>query len=210
MAYILSPYLVPGYWPKTETEPPCSTLLERQKAYERDNLLHSGVRWFDATVYGKYLPANLLPASAFAKRKNAENIDVIGLCNFFCLSPRWKELIELLNPGVHQFGRAAVTFQDGSVSDFHPFVAGNYLENIFDFSRITAETKPGLNGGLAMSVRMGADKGKIFAFRKTIEGHHIWIAHDAARKLMVSDEHKMRMDALGIRGFDSLYVEEVE
>jgi hypothetical protein len=43
-----------------------------------------------------------------------------------------------------------------------------------------------------------------------VEGHHIWIAHDAERYLMISNEHKARIDELGIRDFQSLYVEEID
>jgi hypothetical protein len=210
MAYILSPYNIPAYWPKTETVPSCPMLIERQKAYLEANLLALGTRGFDATLYGKHLPAELFPTGATAERNNTEGIDAIGLCNFYAISQRWKDLIGSLEPDVHQFEPAAVAFKDGSTSDFYSFVAGNSLENIFDFSKITAEAKPKINGGRRISVRMGGDKGKIFVFRKFVEGHHIWVAHDASRKLMVSDEHKARMDALGIQDVQSLYVEEVD
>lgn len=210
MAYLLGRISVPRYTPPIEVQPDKQLLRARREAF-RDTLLDDATQrqnrgerhaWIDAFfLRAVRLPVDCFASAARAPKSNNSLPHCINLHAHYGVSEVWRDVIEELEPGHHQFVECDVRMKDGRSADMRYFSLQvmTVLRDLPDPARTTSPFSIRKNGERYYN---NSDLGTIVIDRTRIAGRHLWRSEDIHDGFItVSDEMWRRMDAAKIRGF---------
>ncbi|CAN5867823.1 hypothetical protein BH11PSE6_BH11PSE6_01030 [soil metagenome] len=210
MAHLMLDKSHQRYRPRTESVPPTREVVRARNAYGWNN---SGQFPFGPASWdrqGVRLPETLFPRSVHIQSGTGALPDAINAGGFLGCSQRLKDVIEELEPGVHQFHPVPVTVKAGerTPTTYYATVLGRALVDQVVLEQSTMKRSNG--GGFAKVDNPSLwDGGKIAIDRSLSSGWHVWISWDLYTHWTCSDELKARLDAAKISCFDYIELRQI-
>jgi hypothetical protein len=208
MAWLLSDKPLARYLPRVATRPTGPELVQWQSEYGRarpDAFPRLG-QW---TKQGVHIPTELLPASGqvTSSHKTLPDHFSLGGLGF---SQRLKDLVEELEPRVHQFKEVPLAYATGQPvpGKYYAVVLGHMANNqvVTSLSTIEANTSTALS---LIRIPTTKDQNRICIDRSASPGWHMWYAWDIYSKILISNELYARMMSAQIASFDFIEMREI-
>ena len=161
------------------------------------------------TRQGVCLPRDTLIENVEIECPSQHLPDVV-VAGEIAVSAKLREVIENVEPGVHQFHRLPVTCLKGerATVDYYILIAGNgaVLDQVdLEASTIARKT----SGGLSKIIPpMRSDNDKIVINRIATAWWHLWWSWDIYNYLTISDEMKAAIEAAGIECLEFISMRE--
>jgi hypothetical protein len=184
MPYFIRPTSNPRYLPMLDTEPfPTPGFLRLMEQGVRFSL---GVAW--------QLPADTFPVVGRATRNTKVMPDIVGGGGFFAFSSQFRDIIEGLEPYVHQFSdKYAVFYKDGRPAEktYYCINIKQEVRNSIIWEKSKIPDMPHISGFPDELVFDEAVVGKL----------HLWRAPDASHKICISDKFYSEIKKAKIKDF---------
>lgn len=196
---------------KFEMEPSCRELSPPHDYYHENKLLHLYGRlwWLAVDIDDRFWPRR---ARLMTERKALPHW--VGFCSMWGVSEDFRESVEELEPGVHEFREVEILRKDGSAFDkrFYATNLRTMVKDAIDWNRTTARS--GEEFGIRILVQPQSEmSGRVIAIRKAqIDGLHLWIPQETSAGTCwgVSDElHEVLVKRKLLKGIHSFQVAEV-
>lgn len=207
MAWLLNSRSLARYLPRAETQPAAVELVSRQSAYGRAHpeLFPKIGQW---RQQGVWLPKDLLPDTARIVSAHKALPDYFSLAGL-AFSNRLKEVVESLEPGVHQFKEVSVNLRSGvtAADRYYAVVLGHMASDqvVLEQSTIEPNTSPSLARIRPPEAR---DQKRICIDRSRSAGWHLWFAWDIYSRMIASNDLYSLMKREKITCFE--YIELLE
>lgn len=138
---------------------------------------------------------------------------LLGLCSFFLVPQSWRDIIEDLEPNIHQFKHVPLSLRNGDAFD-EAFFALNIrraLRNVCDMTLSTGRTRDFGDGHERFLKATSHPEHRVVMNRDAIAGKHLWLPLDLITyPIAMSDELFSRVAALGgVETIEALEVSEV-
>ena len=157
---------------------------------------------------GNKIPDNLWPRKAFSQTGRKTFPHIIGLAGYYGFSKPLKELVESLEPGIHDFRPVEVIRKDLKPAEMQFFAVNiNWIvDEAIDF-KLSGGIHKQYGSRMNILPLSNADSGKIFISRDAVLGKHLWITEEiVGRPLTVSnalfDEMSSQKLLRGFRGYE--------
>jgi hypothetical protein len=164
---------------KFEMEPSCEELSPPLEYFKENDLmqLYGRLWWSAVDIEDRFWPKR---ARIMTDRKALPHW--VGFCSMWGVSEDFRECVEELEPGVHEFREVEISRRDGSAFDerYYAINVRHMVKNAIDWDRTTAVSQE------ARGIRIVRDprsqlSGRIIAIRApTIAGLHLWIPQETS------------------------------
>lgn len=196
------------YLPKIRPEPACldyPTILQfREKHGFTPNGIHSAGHPIDDRYWPK--KGQFLDQIESAPR-------LLGMCSFLLIPENWREIIEVFEPGLHQFKHIPLTLPNGEQFNerFYAINIRTELRNTVDMNLSTAMHKDFGDGIKRFINARSAPNASVVFKAKAIESYSLWQpAEILAFPMAVSNSLFEKLSSLGeMSTIKSMKVEEV-
>lgn len=162
---------------KFDMEPPCSEIRMPRQILEERGLAHLSARWARAAID---IDDRFWPKRARLKTARKSLPDWLGFCSFWGVSQAFRDCIEELEAGVHEFRPVEVLHPDGS-----PFGERYYAMNIrrtvadaVDWQKTDVPSKEGQGVRFMLGLLSLAEGRTITMKRSAITERHLWICEE--------------------------------
>jgi len=209
MAWLMQTKVLARYVPKVETIPSGIDLTKRRNVYGREHpeLFPRRSEW---TCQGVFLPDDLFPVRACIKSRHKSLPDAINLAGFG-FSERLKDIVESVEPGVHQFHEVPVFMPSGEPAPMRYFAA---IIGHIATDQVVVEAStigPGNPKGFSkIKAPTPQDHNKIAIDRAKTPGWHLWDSWDIYLTLTVSDRLREKIIGSGVHCFDFTRLIEID
>lgn len=146
---------------------------------------------------GRAIKPDHLPTKVFYKGKRYGIPEVISGCKMFLVNDRFKDIVESIEPDVHQYFPVDVVWEDGTLAQ------KMYLFNICN--RLDAVSREASTAELRKGRMWEPSTGKMVFSTTRVGDHHIWIdRHIVAPSMFYcSDKMHQALRDADISGLDS-------
>lgn len=196
---------------KFEMEPTCRELSPPLEYFKQNDLMPiNGRLWWSAVdIDDRFWPKR---ARMTTERKALPHW--VGFCSMWGVSEDFRECVEELEPGVHEFREVEILRKDGSTfgKRFYATNLRTMVRDAIDWDRTTARSREAF--GIPILDQPKSElSGRVIALRKAqIDGLHLWIPQESSSGTCwgVSDElHEMLVKRKLLKGIHSFQVAEV-
>jgi hypothetical protein len=201
MAFLMLRNFAPQYSQNADVEPSRQELRARYKAFD-----HKTAYWpHQLSHRGIVLPRDLFPDRARMSGRAKHPPHIIGISMFPGVSHMVRELIEALEPGLHQFVDIPVTLKSGEPTPMR-YSALNVLAIVDDYIDFDKTELPSTVYGekRCLLSPYAFEKRPIYVRRDAIDGKHLWRSPEISFYMTVSDELCRRMQAAKVFGYNFL------
>lgn len=196
---------------KFEMEPTCRELSPPIEYFKENDLMHLyGRLWWSAVdIEDRFWPKR---ARMMTARKALPHW--VGFCSMWGVSEDFRECVEELEPGVHEYREVEVVRKDGSPFDkrYYAINLRQMVKDAIDWERTTARAVEA-RGIRILEQPKSEMSGRVISIRKTpIAGLHLWIPQETYRGTCwgMSDAlHDLLVKRKLLRGIHSFPVLEV-
>lgn len=196
---------------KFDMEPSCRELVPPIEYYQERNLLHlyGRLMWSAIDIDDCFWPKR---ARLMTERKALPHL--VGFCSLWGVSEDFRECIEELEPGVHEFREVEVLRKDRSAFDkrYYAMNVRQIVKDAIDWDRTTARSTEA-HGIRTLLQPKSELSGRVIAIAKApIAGLHFWIPEEtfSGTCLGVSDAlHDMLVKRKLLKGIHSFQASEV-
>lgn len=188
-----------------EVDPPCPELSPPLEYFKENNLMQAYGRW---TRSGIDIEDRFWPRRATLKSDRKTIPGLIGICSFWAVSERFKDCVESLEPGLHDFRNVEIYAKDQSI--FHEEYYALNIKSIRSGAVIWDETEvpfKELGGHRRLhGLLVHGGKRRITMRSEDVSGLHLWVSQDTmSGSIAVSDQLYLELSELkllaGVRAF---------
>lgn len=185
MAWIISSHPSARYTVGTTTVPEASALQKQRNAYYDEDPAGRGPYGYGLLHQGLRLPEDLFPSEAHVRSSTKNPPDMLTIAGLG-VSERFKELIERLEPGVHQFVHVPTFLRGGAPTPkrYYAMVLGQAATHQIVDELTTVQRNP--DGIILPPSRLM--RGDLVIDRRETAGWHAWTSADIYRLFTISDE----------------------
>lgn len=138
------------------------------------------------SLFGVRFPEAVFPTTAIDIKGFKQFGDFLGVSFWPVVSKKFREAIEHLEPGHHQFVEINLLYKSGKKSDEEYFIF-NTIDNLDDTIDIKS-SKISESSSLPGRANSGARGGDLAIIKRNVYGRHIWQAIDYYKQFFISDE----------------------
>lgn len=196
---------------KFDMEPTCRELSPPLEYYQEHDLMHLyGKIWWSAVdIEDRFWPRR---ARLTTERKLLPHL--VGFCSFWGVSEDFRECVEDLEPGVHEFREVEVLRKDGSAFDkrFYAINVRTMMCDVIDWERTTARSSEARGIRVVRNPNTFMSTQTVAMRKRAIEDHHFWIPQEAFPGACygISDAlHELLTERKLLRGIHSFPITEV-
>ncbi len=205
MAWILGLHPLPRWIVGTDVTPDRQALQSLRNDYLRE---HAAELPFRASLLtqGVHLPASLFPTDARVRSSTQNPPDFLTLAGWG-VSERMKDIVEGVEPDVHQFVPVTIYLRNGKPTPKRYFavVLGNLARDQIDDELTTLRRNP---KGKIEPPDSSGNRGTIKVNRNETRDWHAWFSRDIYDKFTISDELHAAIRREKIPGIDFTYLSE--
>ncbi|NLR73246.1 hypothetical protein HGI47_20460 [Novosphingobium sp. ERN07] len=195
---------------KFEMEPPCRDLTPSIEYYQENNCLKLyGKLWWSAVD----IDDRFWPLQARMKTERKALPHWLGFCSFWGVSKSFRECVEHVEPGLHEFRKVEVLAKDGSPYS-EAYYALNVRRKVFsaiDWGNTTAPFEQPRETRLLRSPQTLLDSQTVALKKSKMEGVHLSIMDETypGTCMAVSNElYKLLSQRQLLRGTSSVFASE--
>ncbi|MAF63850.1 hypothetical protein GR702_19275 [Novosphingobium sp. FGD1] len=159
---------------KFDMEPSCSEIMIPYELLEQRGLAHVSARPTRAAID---IDDQFWPKRARLKTPRKSLPDWVGFCSFWGVSQPFRDCIDGLEPGLHEFRAVEVLRSDGA-----PFEVSYYAINVrraisdaVDWQKTDVPSKEYKHGRKMLGLKTLAETRNIVMKRSAIGGSHLWV-----------------------------------
>jgi hypothetical protein len=132
------------------------------------------------------------------------------MSGFPSFSPDLKELVEKLEPGVHQFVHVPISLgKGGEPLSSYAVSVRTVLDDIVDYDRSPIGTRQTPWGTRLLNMP-SINQGKMISiYRSKVAGKHLWVSSQISTKITISNELHNLIVERRLKGLDFIEINEV-
>lgn len=199
---------VPQYDQWTETEPAKEEMFRRSREFHKSlpgypyQLSHRGIR----------LPDSLFPDRAIVAGRAKKPPHFLGIWMYYGVSQTVRDIIEALEPGLHQLVPIPVYLRSGEPAPM-PYWVLNICALVLrcvDFDGTSGHFVSTLPDGTKKLYPKPSSDSPIYIRSGAVKGLHLWRSREVSDQMMISDQLMAQLDAAKVRGMHYVRCDEVQ
>ena len=205
MAWIIFTRPTPRYTVGTTTVPQGGALQKQRDAYWDEDRAGRGPYGYELLHQGLRVPEHLFPTQAHVRSSTKDPPDLLTIAGRG-VSERFKELMERLEPGVHQFVHVPTFLRGGAPTPkrYYALVLGQVATHQIVDDLTTVQRKP--DGMILPPSRLM--RGDLVINRGKTAGWHAWNSADIYNFFTISDQLNALLIKEKVHGLDRVFLTE--